>query len=104
MTQSAFGAQSTAGEVVAGHDLSGQTILITGGSTGIGFAATRALLSAGAEVVMAARDEVRGEQAEVRAAACCEHLSRPVRCAACARYPPELSVHGRPSGDRAVLA
>jgi NAD(P)-dependent dehydrogenase (short-subunit alcohol dehydrogenase family) len=63
MPQSSFGARSTASEVVAGHDLSGKTIVITGASSGIGYATTRALLSAHAEVIIAARDPAKGEQA-----------------------------------------
>src|SRR5690242_18622644 len=63
MPQSSFGARSTASEVVAGHDLSGKTILITGASTGIGYATAQALLSAHAEVIIAACDREKGEQA-----------------------------------------
>src|SRR5258706_11910223 len=63
MPQSSFGARSTASEVVAGHDLSGKTIVITGASSGIGYATARALLSAHAEVILAARDPAKGEQA-----------------------------------------
>src|SRR5260370_39297626 len=63
MLQSSFGARSTASEVVAGHDLSGKTILIAGASSGIGYATARALLSAHAEVILAARDPAKGEQA-----------------------------------------
>jgi NAD(P)-dependent dehydrogenase (short-subunit alcohol dehydrogenase family) len=63
MPQSSFGARSTASEVIAGHDLSGKTVLITGGSTGIGYEVARALLSAHAEVILAARSQAKGEQA-----------------------------------------
>ncbi|HEY4389357.1 MAG TPA: SDR family NAD(P)-dependent oxidoreductase [Ktedonobacteraceae bacterium] len=63
MSQSSFGARSTASEVIAGHDLSGKTILITGASAGIGYETVRALLSAHAEVIIAGRDRARGEQA-----------------------------------------
>ncbi|HEX6483439.1 MAG TPA: SDR family NAD(P)-dependent oxidoreductase [Ktedonobacteraceae bacterium] len=63
MIQSSFGAHSTASEVVAGHDLRGKTIVITGASSGIGYEAARVLLSAHAEVIIAARDQTKGEQA-----------------------------------------
>src|ERR1700692_81205 len=63
MLQSSFGARSTASEVVAGHDLSGKTIFITGASAGIGYATAQALLSAHAEVIIAGRSLARGEQA-----------------------------------------
>ncbi|HTK09797.1 MAG TPA: SDR family NAD(P)-dependent oxidoreductase [Ktedonobacteraceae bacterium] len=63
MSQSSFGARSTASEVIAGHDLREKTILITGASAGIGYETVRALLSAHAEVIIAGRDRVRGEQA-----------------------------------------
>ncbi|AYV45296.1 oxidoreductase [Caulobacter flavus] len=52
---SPFGARSTAGEVVAGHDLSGRTAVVTGAATGIGVETARALAQAGAQVVIAAR-------------------------------------------------
>jgi NAD(P)-dependent dehydrogenase (short-subunit alcohol dehydrogenase family) len=62
MTQSSLGTRSTAREVVAGYDLAGKTVFITGGSAGIGYEVVRALLSAHAEVIIAARDQTRGEQ------------------------------------------
>jgi NAD(P)-dependent dehydrogenase (short-subunit alcohol dehydrogenase family) len=63
MIQSSFGARSTASEVVAGHDLSGKNIVITGASSGIGYETARALLSAHAEVLIAGRSQAKGEQA-----------------------------------------
>jgi len=52
---SAFGAFTPAREVVAGHDLSGRTAIVTGAATGIGIETARALAEAGADVVIAAR-------------------------------------------------
>ena len=53
-------------------DLTGRTALVTGSSKGIGFALARALGSAGATVVLNARDEVR--LGEARAALMAEGL------------------------------
>ena len=50
-----FGAFTPAREVVAGHDLSGKTAIVTGAATGIGIETARALAEAGADVVIAAR-------------------------------------------------
>jgi NAD(P)-dependent dehydrogenase (short-subunit alcohol dehydrogenase family) len=58
---SPFGYRSTALEVITGHDLTGQTAIITGASSGLGIETIRALLSAGAEVVMAVRDTKKAE-------------------------------------------
>jgi NAD(P)-dependent dehydrogenase (short-subunit alcohol dehydrogenase family) len=52
---SGFGAGSTAADVLAGLDLSGKLVLMTGGYSGLGLAATRALTAAGAHVVVPAR-------------------------------------------------
>lgn len=52
---SGFGAQSTAAEVISGVDLSGKTALVTGGYSGLGLETVRALVSAGARVIVAAR-------------------------------------------------
>ncbi|MFC4454847.1 oxidoreductase [Deinococcus sonorensis] len=60
---SAFFARSTALDVIAGHDLSGQVALITGGASGIGLETTRALLHAGAQVLVAVRDAQRAAAA-----------------------------------------
>ncbi|MBB3122469.1 SDR family NAD(P)-dependent oxidoreductase [Pseudoduganella violacea] len=53
---SGFGARSSAAEVLAGRDLSGRTVLVTGGHSGLGLETTRALAHAGARVIVAARD------------------------------------------------
>ena len=67
---SPFHAQSTAAEVIAGHDLSGKIALVTGASSGLGIETARALLSAHAEVILAVRDTAKGERIaqELRAA------------------------------------
>jgi NAD(P)-dependent dehydrogenase (short-subunit alcohol dehydrogenase family) len=44
-------------------DLSGQTVIITGANSGIGHAAAQALATAGARVVLAVRDQAKGEAA-----------------------------------------
>ena len=53
---SGFSAASTALEVIAGIDLTGKVALVTGGSNGMGLEITRALVSAGASVVVPARN------------------------------------------------
>jgi NAD(P)-dependent dehydrogenase (short-subunit alcohol dehydrogenase family) len=55
MTQT-FGAESTTDEVLAGIDLNGKRVLVTGVSAGIGVETVRVLASHGAQVVGAARD------------------------------------------------
>ncbi|MDN3646642.1 oxidoreductase [Pontixanthobacter aestiaquae] len=47
--------RSTAKEVVAGIDLSGKTIIVTGGYSGLGTETVRALAGAGAHVIVGAR-------------------------------------------------
>ncbi|GLY42165.1 oxidoreductase [Amycolatopsis sp. NBRC 101858] len=56
-----FTAATTAAEVVAGHDLSGVRVVVTGASSGLGAETARALASAGAEVTLAVRDRTAGE-------------------------------------------
>jgi NAD(P)-dependent dehydrogenase (short-subunit alcohol dehydrogenase family) len=56
MTPSPFGAESTTDEVLAGLDLTGKRVLVTGVSAGLGVETVRALIAHGADVVGAARD------------------------------------------------
>lgn len=59
----AFGAESTTDEVLEGVDLSGQRILVTGVSAGLGVETARVLAAHGAKVVGAARDLVKAQRA-----------------------------------------
>ncbi|MEU3792527.1 SDR family NAD(P)-dependent oxidoreductase [Streptomyces fructofermentans] len=63
-----FSAQTTAAEVIAGHDLTGRRILVTGGASGIGTETVRALAAAGAEVTVATRRPEAVEQLRREAA------------------------------------
>lgn len=53
---SGFGAATTSAEVLAGRNLSSITAIVTGGHSGLGLEAARALAGAGAHVIVAARD------------------------------------------------
>jgi len=61
-----LGATSTTDDVLAGVDLTGRRIVVTGASTGLGEEATRSFAAAGASVTMAVRDRTRGEAAAAR--------------------------------------
>ncbi|NYT40633.1 SDR family NAD(P)-dependent oxidoreductase [Sphingomonas sp. R-74633] len=58
-----FNATSTTDEVLAGVDLSGKRVLVTGVSAGLGVETARVLAAHGAEVVGAARDLAKAERA-----------------------------------------
>src|SRR6202140_5766075 len=58
-----FGAKSTTEEVLAGVDLKGKRILVTGVSAGLGVETARALVAHGANVVGAARDLEKAKRA-----------------------------------------
>ena len=58
-----FGATSTTDEVLAGVNLSGKRVLVTGVSAGIGVETARALAAHGAQVVGAARDLPKAKRA-----------------------------------------
>jgi NAD(P)-dependent dehydrogenase (short-subunit alcohol dehydrogenase family) len=66
-----FGSESTTDEVLDGVDLSGQWVLVTGASAGLGQETARALAAHGASLVLGVRDVAKGESAAepVRAAA-----------------------------------
>ncbi|PSL34137.1 SDR family NAD(P)-dependent oxidoreductase [Dyadobacter jiangsuensis] len=53
---SGFDAFSTADEVISGIDLTGKTIIVTGGYAGIGLETVRVFAKAGAHVIVPARD------------------------------------------------
>ncbi|CCQ17527.1 Short-chain dehydrogenase/reductase SDR [Rhodococcus sp. AW25M09] len=53
---SGFDARSTTDGVLTGIDLEGQFAIVTGGHSGLGLQTTRALIDAGADVLVAARD------------------------------------------------
>lgn len=52
---SPFSAATTAEDIVADHDLSGTTAVVTGGYSGLGLETSRALATAGARVIVPAR-------------------------------------------------
>ncbi|WP_312870986.1 SDR family NAD(P)-dependent oxidoreductase [Streptomyces lonarensis] len=60
---SGFTAVSTADGVIAGVDLRGRNVVITGGHAGIGLEVTRALARSGASLTTVSRDPDRAEQA-----------------------------------------
>ena len=64
-----FGVTSTTDDVLAGMDLRGKRVLVTGVSAGLGVETARALVAHGAQVVGAVRDLAKAQQAtaEVRA-------------------------------------
>lgn len=66
---SGFGMRSTAADVLKGVDLKGKNVIVTGGYSGIGIEAVRALVNAGASVTAPARrpDKAREELAGVKA-------------------------------------
>lgn len=53
---SGFDAKSTAADVIKGINLSGKTAIVTGGYAGIGLETVKTLVSAGAKVIIPARD------------------------------------------------
>ena len=60
---SGFTPASTAADVIAGIDMGGMTVVVTGGHAGLGLETTRVLSGAGASVTVAARDPERARAA-----------------------------------------
>jgi NAD(P)-dependent dehydrogenase (short-subunit alcohol dehydrogenase family) len=58
-----FGAETSAEQAARNMDLSGQTIVITGGSAGLGVETARVLAACGARIVSVVRDEAKGQAA-----------------------------------------
>ncbi len=58
-----FGAETSAEEVARNVDLAGSTIVLTGGSAGLGVETARVLASRGARIVSVVRDEQKGAAA-----------------------------------------
>jgi len=61
--RTSHGADTTAAEVLAGRDLSGLIVLVTGASSGLGFESARAFAAQGASVTLAARNAARTKAA-----------------------------------------
>jgi len=61
--RSDYGFATTADEVVAGLDLSGQTVLITGCNSGLGYESMRVMAARGAHVIGTARNLEKAEKA-----------------------------------------
>lgn len=61
-----FDRDSVAAEVVAGLDLSGRQVVLTGASSGIGEATARALALTGCDLILGVRDVAKGEAVAAR--------------------------------------
>ena len=60
---STFGKDSTTDEVLAGKDMAGQTVFITGANSGLGQETARAMAACGAHIIMAGRDQAKLHEA-----------------------------------------
>lgn len=73
-------------------DQTGRTVIVTGGSSGIGKATAAALAAKGARVILAVRDQTRGRAAAAEIGGLTE--SRP---STSDRWPPYASSPARPT-------
>ncbi len=60
---SGFGWSSTTDDVLAGKDLSGTSVFITGANSGLGQETARAMAAKGAHIIMAGRDQAKLDEA-----------------------------------------
>ncbi|MDZ4275268.1 MAG: SDR family NAD(P)-dependent oxidoreductase [Erythrobacter sp.] len=60
---STFSKDSTTDEVLAGKDMAGQTVFITGANSGLGQETARAMAACGAHIIMAGRDQAKLDEA-----------------------------------------
>jgi NAD(P)-dependent dehydrogenase (short-subunit alcohol dehydrogenase family) len=72
---SGFGLRTSATEAMKGIDLSGKTAIVTGGYSGLGLETVRALASAGARVIVAARRPDAAAEALAEVAGAIENAS-----------------------------
>ena len=61
-----FGAETTADQVLEGIDLTGKSVLITGGTSGLGEESARAMAAKGAQVTITVRNMEKAEQVAAR--------------------------------------
>ena len=64
-----FNHQSTADDVLEGINLQDKRVLVTGGASGIGAETVRAMAAKGAEVIIAARNQLQAEEVQAAAVA-----------------------------------
>ena len=62
MTTTEYGFHSTTDDVLEGIDLTGKTVIVTGGTSGIGFETARALAAHGADVTIISKSAEKGEK------------------------------------------
>jgi NAD(P)-dependent dehydrogenase (short-subunit alcohol dehydrogenase family) len=93
---SGFSASTTALQALAAKNLRGMTAIVTGGYSGIGLEATRVLASAGAQVIVPARDAQKAQR-NLRGMNGVEHASLDlIDPASIERFAQDFLASGRP--------